>query len=224
MNMQQESREASPRAVEGGLALSTPSRGRSTAPHLSIWLPIAVKIAAAAGGALILAVIGAKAGAHGPRPAGEPAPSATPPVLAAAFMAGAATVPTASDAGHAEPAPTPTPAPASLEAATPPGGGLLADGRVVLNAASEAELTKLPGIGPSRARAILALRQRLTKFRAVEDLLRIKGIGRKMLRRLRPSVVLDRPNVDPSAAPATPAVHSPSVAAPSSEDSDGADR
>jgi hypothetical protein len=48
------------------------------------------------------------------------------------------------------------------------------------------------------------LRQRLTKFRAVEDLLRVKGIGRKMLRRLRPSVVLDRPAVDQPVAP-TPA-------------------
>jgi competence protein ComEA len=69
----------------------------------------------------------------------------------------------------------------------------MADGRVILNVASEDELTKLPGIGPSRARAIVALRQRLAKFRAVEDLLRVKGIGRKTLRRLKPNVVLDRP-------------------------------
>jgi competence protein ComEA len=91
---------------------------------------------------------------------------------------------------------------------------VLPDGRVVLNLASEAELTKLPGIGPSRARAILALRQRLTKFRAVEDLLRIKGIGRKMLRRLRPSVVLDRPVLDPGAAPPAPARHATPTGAP----------
>jgi competence protein ComEA len=124
---------------------------------------------------------------------------------------------TAGDAGSAEP--TPTPAPPPVEAASAPGAGLLADGRVILNAASEAELTKLPGIGPSRARAILALRQRLTKFRAVEDLLRIKGIGRKMLRRLRPNVVLDRPAVDEHAAPPSPALRSLPV-----EDSDSADR
>jgi competence protein ComEA len=120
------------------------------------------------------------------------------------------------DGGNTDPPLTLDPAPS--DSSSLPGGGLLADGRVVLNAASEAELTKLPGIGPSRARAILALRQRLTKFRAVEDLLRIKGIGRKMLRRLRPSVVLDRPAVDPRAAPAAPAVNSPPV-----EHSDSAD-
>jgi competence protein ComEA len=70
---------------------------------------------------------------------------------------------------------------------------VLPDGRIILNLAGEEELMKLPGIGPSRARAILALRQRLAKFRAVEDLLRVKGIGRKTLRRIKPNVVLDRP-------------------------------
>jgi competence protein ComEA len=176
---------------------------------------------------LILAVIGAKAGAHGPPPASDPAPSATPPVVAAAFMVGLPEAPAAGDAGDRSPEPTPIPTPVSSEAPSP-GAGLLADGRVVLNVASEAELTKLPGIGPSRARAILALRQRLTKFRAVEDLLRIKGIGRKMLRRLRPSVVLDRPAVDaPNGAVASaPASAAPgrAVDSPSVEDSDAADR
>jgi competence protein ComEA len=83
--------------------------------------------------------------------------------------------------------------PPPAEARGDPGPGIMADGRVILNVASEDELTKLPGIGPSRARAIVALRQRLAKFRAVEDLLRVKGIGRKTLRRLKPNVVLDRP-------------------------------
>jgi len=218
MNMQQDPREASPRAVEGGLALTPPSRGRSTAPRLSVWLPIATKAAAAAGAALVLAVIGARAGAHGPTPSFDPAPSATPPVVAAAFMVGLSAAATEGDAGNVQSAPAP-PAPASFEPAPAPGAGLLADGRVILNAASETELTKLPGIGPSRAKAILALRQRLTKFRALEDLLRIKGIGRKMLRRLRPSVVLDRPAVDAHAAPASSALGSPP-----SDDSESADR
>ena len=217
MNMQQDPREASPRAVEGSLAFPTPSRGRVTAPHLSLWLPIAAKAAAAAVGALVLAVIGAREGAHGPRPAFEPAasaspltaPSAAPAMVAAAMMGGIPSLPIATGgAGAPEPPAEAESAPARDPA---PGAGLLADGRVVLNAASESELTKLPGIGPSRARAILELRRRLTKFRAVEDLLRIKGIGRKMLRRLRPSVVLDRPVVDPPGGHAAPAQASPAV-------------
>jgi competence protein ComEA len=70
---------------------------------------------------------------------------------------------------------------------------VLADGRIVLNVATEAELVKLPGIGPVRARAILTLRQRLGKLRSVEQIAHVKGIGRKTLQRIRPRVVLDPP-------------------------------
>jgi competence protein ComEA len=51
----------------------------------------------------------------------------------------------------------------------------------------------LPGIGQKRAEAILALRARLGRFHAIEDLMKVKGIGRAMLRRLRPLVRLDGP-------------------------------
>src|SRR5262249_41232526 len=148
------------------------------APRVASWLPAAAKIAGAVLAAAVLAIIGATAGAH-PPPADEvPSPSAS-----------------------VDRPPTPRPLSPDPPRATPgadagandSGSGIMADGRIILNVASEEELTKLPGIGPSRARAIVALRQRLAKFRAVEDLLRVKGIGRKTLRRIKPSVVLDRP-------------------------------
>lgn len=62
---------------------------------------------------------------------------------------------------------------------------------IKLNSASEAELERLPGIGPARARAIVALRTRLTRFTHVEQLLRVKGIGRATFRKLRPLVAID---------------------------------
>jgi competence protein ComEA len=62
---------------------------------------------------------------------------------------------------------------------------------VVLNTAATEDLRRLPGIGEKRASAILALRARLGRFRAVEDLLKVKGIGRATLRRLRPMIRLD---------------------------------
>ncbi|MCS6797821.1 MAG: ComEA family DNA-binding protein [Myxococcota bacterium] len=66
-----------------------------------------------------------------------------------------------------------------------------AEGVVNVNTASAEELERLPGIGPARAAAILELRQRLGgRFRTVEDLLRVRGIGRATLRRLRPMMVL----------------------------------
>jgi comEA protein len=65
------------------------------------------------------------------------------------------------------------------------------DGVVNINTASEQELVRLPGIGPSKAQAILDLRKRMGgKFERVESLLRVRGIGRKTLRKLQPMLVL----------------------------------
>lgn len=55
---------------------------------------------------------------------------------------------------------------------------------VNLNTATEAELVTLPGIGPSKAQAIIAHRERRA-FRRVEDVMRVRGIGRSTFRRLR---------------------------------------
>jgi competence protein ComEA len=67
------------------------------------------------------------------------------------------------------------------------------DGRIILNLATSVDLQKLPGVGPKRAEAILALRTRLKRFRRSTDLLRVRGIGPKLLARLQPSFVLDPP-------------------------------
>ena len=67
-----------------------------------------------------------------------------------------------------------------------------ADGKVAINHATEADLRRLPGVGATRAKAILALRDKLGgRFKRPEDLLRVKGIGRKSLARLRPLLVID---------------------------------
>lgn len=63
-----------------------------------------------------------------------------------------------------------------------------------LNRASEAELLELPGVGPSRARAILAFREAHGGFSSVSQLLRIKGFGRATLRRLRPLLTVSPPS------------------------------
>jgi competence protein ComEA len=76
--------------------------------------------------------------------------------------------------------------------AAPP-AGVTADGRVVLNVASAEELTKLPGVGMKRAQAIVALRTKLKRFRQATDLLRVKGIGPRGLKRMLPHLVLDAP-------------------------------
>jgi competence protein ComEA len=71
-----------------------------------------------------------------------------------------------------------------------------ADGKVILNRARVEELRKIPGIGPKRAEAILALRGKLKRFKRPSDLLRVKGIGPKSLVRMQTHFVLDDPNKD----------------------------
>ena len=93
------------------------------------------------------------------------------------------------------PSPDPTaqadaavPSPATAET---PHAHATPDDPVVLNQATFEDLRRLPGIGPKKAQSILTLRQRVGRFRQVEDLLKVKGIGRAILKKLRPLVRLD---------------------------------
>jgi len=63
-------------------------------------------------------------------------------------------------------------------------------GVVNVNTATEAQLTLLPGVGPSKARAILEYRQK-SRFKSTGDLVKVKGIGRKLLDRIEPYVRVD---------------------------------
>jgi competence protein ComEA len=88
---------------------------------------------------------------------------------------------------------------------------------VVLNLANAADLRKLPGVGQKRAEALLALRQKLGKFRRVSDLLRVKGIGPKRLKQWQDKVVLDAETTPALTAPAAPAAPQPAAARPAAE-------
>ena len=112
-------------------------------------------------------------------PAGSTAPLLAPSAM---LVATAAQDPPAASSSSPQPAP-----PSSHGQATP-------DDPVYLNTATVDDLRRLPGIGEKRANAIVALRTRLGgRLRAVEDLMKVKGIGRTTLKRLRPLVRLDPP-------------------------------
>ena len=69
---------------------------------------------------------------------------------------------------------------ANSRPAGPPGTAVLD-----LNRASVKELEALPGIGPTRAGAIVRWRGEHGSFRTVDDLLEVPGIGPTTLERLR---------------------------------------
>ncbi len=62
-----------------------------------------------------------------------------------------------------------------------------------LNTATQADLEKLPGVGPATARLILEYRQKNNGFKKVEELMNVKGIGEKSFLRLKPLVVVAPP-------------------------------
>lgn len=63
-------------------------------------------------------------------------------------------------------------------------------GTVNVNTAGEAELERLPGVGPATAARIIAHRKENGPFRSVDDLLAVSGIGPKKLAAMRPFVKL----------------------------------
>jgi competence protein ComEA len=149
----------------------------------SAWLPIAIKVAAGFIGLLILGGVGVFAALRGVDASAAAAPMALTAQLGKPWLA---PVPPR-DAG------TVTVAEAAVPAST---AGITTDGRVILNLADEHELRRLPGVGARRAEAIVRLRKRLGHFRRIQDLLRVRGIGPRSLRRMRPHLVLDPPKED----------------------------
>ena len=68
------------------------------------------------------------------------------------------------------------------------GGIGFVDGKVELNSADQAALESLSGIGPSMAQRIIEYRERNGKFKEIEELMNIDGIGEKTFQRLKSSI------------------------------------
>jgi competence protein ComEA len=101
-----------------------------------------------------------------------------------------------------------------LAAARSAAGAKGVDGVVNLNTAEPGVLGLLPGIGPAKAAQIIAYRKR-HPFRTVDELVRIKGIGRKMVRRLWVHLAVAGPTTatgivaPPGAGPPAPVAPAP---------------
>ena len=67
-----------------------------------------------------------------------------------------------------------------------------------VNRASALELARLPGVGPTLAARIVTVRERDGPFAAVDDLRRVRGLGRATLDRFRPLVIAESADNAPS--------------------------
>jgi len=63
--------------------------------------------------------------------------------------------------------------------------------KVNINTASVKELQGLPGVGQVTAERIVALRTEKGKFRSPDDLLKVKGVGKKSLEKIRDLISIE---------------------------------
>ncbi len=75
---------------------------------------------------------------------------------------------------------------AALAADAPASPETRLTGVINVNSASAEQLEMLPGIGPSRARAIIEHRKEHGPYKEVADLEAVSGIGERALERIRP--------------------------------------
>ena len=79
-------------------------------------------------------------------------------------------------------------------------------GPVNVNTADAATLAReLDGIGAAKAEAIVEYRQQNGPFRSAEDLLKVQGIGERVLEQNRGNIRLDKAGSTPAAGKGPPA-------------------
>lgn len=65
------------------------------------------------------------------------------------------------------------------------------DGKININEASEAELDKLPGVGPATAAKIIEYRQKNGEYKKAEDIMNVYGIGKSKFDKMKHMITVD---------------------------------
>ncbi|HEY6560231.1 MAG TPA: helix-hairpin-helix domain-containing protein [Polyangiaceae bacterium] len=191
-------------AAGGGRAFAAPAaRVQSDAnatkrTWLALWSPVLLKLALAGAALTGMALIGVLSERYEleqrPDEQWRLVQKLSPTLLAranAAPLASAAPASSAQTTHHADREQS-VPADASDKAVP-------VERKIILNVATSEELQRLPGVGQKRAEAIIELRTRLKGFKRLTDLLRVKGIGPRGLKRMLPLLELNPPAGDAGA-------------------------
>ncbi len=98
-----------------------------------------------------------------------------------------ATIPGSTQIPASAPISTAIPAPAVVPTEKPEASlsAAQSSGRLDLNSATLEQLDEIPGIGESKAKAIMDYRLKKGRFSRIEELIEVKGIGEKMLEKLK---------------------------------------
>jgi competence protein ComEA len=65
--------------------------------------------------------------------------------------------------------------------------------QIEINSATQEDLQRVPGIGPTLAARIIDFREEHGPFERIEDLLNVQGIGVRTLERMRPYLKVEIP-------------------------------
>ncbi len=79
-----------------------------------------------------------------------------------------------------------------------PGMVLAAEGTIDLNTATAKQLEQLPGIGKEIAQRIVSYRKDIGAFKSVDELLRVKGIGKGKLAKVKELITIGVSTQSPS--------------------------
>ncbi len=79
-----------------------------------------------------------------------------------------------------------------------PGMVLAAEGTIDLNTATAKQLEQLPGIGKEIAQRIVSYRKDIGAFKSLDELLRVKGIGKEKLAKVKELITIEVTTQSPS--------------------------
>lgn len=62
--------------------------------------------------------------------------------------------------------------------------------KISINSEDTSELTKLPGIGEAKAKDIIDYRKKNGEFKAIDDIMKVRGIGESLFEKIKPYLIL----------------------------------